>query len=167
MRGAAAALLAFLLAACQPAPDPAPPPRVPDFTLDSNGIQPNFTDLRIDFGRAQAGVIDTVSRLIGAGPEAVITETGCAAGPVTSARWHGGLSLGFSGGDFRGWTLSGGAIPVAGGLRVGLPRASLGSAQFIPTSRGTEFRQGRISGVLTIDGARVRMLWSGLSCLPG
>jgi len=92
MRVAAMALALGLAAGCAP---PAPPPQ--GLRLASDGLRPNGTDLRIDFGRAEAGVIAAVTRVLGATPTAR-QGTGCKA--VT---WPDGLTLIFDAGRFLGW----------------------------------------------------------------
>lgn len=82
-------------------PAAAPPPQ--GLVPDAGGLQPNDSPLRIDFGRAEAGVIAAVSRLKGTGPETRRTVPGC--GDV--AVWADGLTLIFAGGDFRGWARNG------------------------------------------------------------
>lgn len=164
-RAGAALIAALALAGCMPAaplPSEAPPAR--GFSLDGGGVQPAGTPLRIDFGRAQAGVIDAVTRLAGVPPEAVIVQPECGAGPVTAAEWANGVTLNFLDGDFLGWTVSEPGVPVAGGLAVGQPRAALTAAQVQDTTLGLEFRQGDIFGILDEGGTEVRMLWSGLTC---
>lgn len=68
---------------------------------DALGLQPNGTTLRIDFGRAEAGVIPAVSRLLGEGPAFRGAVPGCA---LTAAGWDDGLTLWFDRGSFVGWT---------------------------------------------------------------
>ena len=89
----------------------------PPLTPDAAGLQPAGTDLRIDFGRAQAGVIETVSRLLGDDPSDIGTIGECGAGPVTAAYWDDGLTLNFLDGDFRGWALTRRALPPRAGWR--------------------------------------------------
>jgi hypothetical protein len=88
--------VALLLSACAAAPvSPPPPAHVPD----GEGIALVGSPLRIDFGRAQDGVVSAVIRLEGRGPAA--TE-GCPGG-VTAVRWSSGLSLHFREEAFLGW----------------------------------------------------------------
>jgi hypothetical protein len=91
-----AVALALALAACAPTAEVAPPPA---FTPDSEGIALVGMPQRIDFGRAQEGVIAAVTRLQGRGPSAT---TACPSG-AAAVRWPGGLSLHFSDGAFLGW----------------------------------------------------------------
>ncbi len=67
------------------------------------GLQPGGTTLRIDFGRAEEGVIAPVSRLLGAQPVARGPVTGCGRA-VTRAAWPDGLTLYFQDGDLAGWS---------------------------------------------------------------
>lgn len=81
-------------------PDRAPTgPTVP-IRLDSGGIEPLGTGLRIDFGRAQPGVIATMTRLQGDTPTMITT---CASANVSAAEWDDGLRLVFRNGAFVGW----------------------------------------------------------------
>jgi hypothetical protein len=66
-------------------------------------LQPEGTPLRIDFGRAEAGVIPAVSRLLGDAPAFRGPVPGCS---LTVARWSDGLTLWFDRGTFVGWTAS-------------------------------------------------------------
>jgi hypothetical protein len=92
----AAIALAVAVGACAPTPEAAPPPA---FAPDADGIALIGTPQRIDFGRAQEGVIAAVTRLEGRGPAAT---TACLSG-VTAVRWPSGLSLHFADGAFLGW----------------------------------------------------------------
>ena len=146
-----------LLAGCTPSGDPAPEA----FTLDPNGIQPAGTDLRIDFGRAQTGVIETVSRLQGGSPAEVTTNAQCGAGEVTAARWSDGLTLNFLAGSFYGWVLDQNGIVTSAGLEVG---QSFERPRFEETSLGLEFEQGGIFGLMDEQGEDIALLWSGVTC---
>jgi len=68
---------------------------------DAGGLQPNGTPLRIDFGRAESGVIPAVSRLLGQDPAFRGPVAGCA---LTAVRWDAGLTLWFDRDAFVGWT---------------------------------------------------------------
>jgi hypothetical protein len=68
---------------------------------DANGLQPNGTPLRIDFGRAEAGVIPAVSRLLGRDPVSRGPVVGCS---LSAVRWDTGLTLWFDSEAFVGWT---------------------------------------------------------------
>lgn len=155
-----AILAALALAGCIGAPEP----DIPPFTLDGNGLEPSLSGLRIDFGRAQAGVIDTVTRLMGTGPAEVVTQAECGAGPVTAARWEDGLVLNFLGGDFRGWVSTDPDLPVAGGFRPGQLRLEMPPVSFQVTSLGNEFVRGEIAGLLDETDTQVTILWSGVTC---
>lgn len=96
------ATLLLLTAACSPA-GPARDP-AQGLVPDPGGLQPNGTPLRIDFGRAEEGVIPAVSRLLGDDPDLRGAVPGCS---LTTARWSEGLTLWFDGGAFVGWTSSG------------------------------------------------------------
>ena len=111
MRLAAALALALLLAACAApeAPRQAPPAlQARGLTPDANGLQPAGTPLRIDFGRAQEGVVAAVSRLLGAEPARATRTPGCTAADAEIA-WPSGLVLAFRAGTFVGWRDGAGA----------------------------------------------------------
>jgi hypothetical protein len=152
---------ALLVAACVSVPRE---PEPPILTLDAQGIRPTVSQLRIDFGRAQAGVIDTVSRLLDEGPETITTTPECGAGPITAAAWGDGLTLNFMDGSFVGWTSSDPELPVAGGFRAGQPRLEMPQVSFQVTSLGNEFSRSDIFGILTEDDTRIRLLWAGTTC---
>lgn len=108
--GPAAALLALVATACTAPPTqnaaairPADGPlRGAGVTPDANGLQPNGTSLRIDFGRAQEGVVAAVSRLKGQAPVSAGVPAGCATADAEVA-WRDGLVLAFRRGTFVGW----------------------------------------------------------------
>ena len=109
MKGRAAALAAapLLLAACVGAGGGDPTgsrPAVPDgpvfpVAFDEGGIDVVGSGQRIDFGRAQAGVIQTMTRLEGETPE----TAPCDAPGLGAAFWRGGALLVFRDGTFVGW----------------------------------------------------------------
>ena len=115
MRPAAPAFaLALLVAACVPgsgarAPS-GPASAARGLMPDAEGLQPAGTTLRIDFGRAQDGVIAAVSRLLGEEPARVTRTPGCRAAD-TEIAWPSGLVLAFRAGSFVGWRASSGASP--------------------------------------------------------
>lgn len=153
--------IALALAGCVTTPrEPAPPV----FTLDGQGIAPTISGLRIDFGRAQIGVIETVSRLLDARPVQIATNTECGAGPVTSATWEDGLTLNFQEGDFRGWVTRDPDLPVAGGFFAGQSRLDMPQVSFQVTSLGSEFNRGDVFGILTQDDAEIALLYAGVTC---
>lgn len=107
--GAAAVLLALVATACAAPPGdraaaapPDGPLRGAGLTPDPGGLQPNGTSLRIDFGRAQEGVVAAVSRLKGQAPASSGGRPGCAAAD-TEVAWRDGLALAFRAGTFVGW----------------------------------------------------------------
>jgi hypothetical protein len=105
IRTAAGAAALALLAACAPSSGPDRTPGV-GLVPDTLGLQPNGSTLRIDFGRAEPGVIPAVSRLLGEAPAFRGNVPGCA---LTAARWDEGLTLWFDRGSFVGWTEATGA----------------------------------------------------------
>lgn len=101
----ASPLVVLALAGCVgavPEPEVSGGPVVP-ILLDGGGIEPMGTGLRIDYGRDGPGVIDTVSRLQGAGPARQLTSAECGAPGITAAQWSDGLILVFRNGAFAGW----------------------------------------------------------------
>jgi hypothetical protein len=158
---AALLLCATALAGCVTTPEESD---LPPFTLDGEGIDPTITRLRIDFGRAQVGVIETVSRLLGSRPAEVTTIAECGGGPMTVARWEGGLSLNFVDEDFRGWVNADPRLPVAGGFSPGMPRVEMPTVSFQVTSLGNEFNVGPVSGLLDPGETEIQTMWSGATC---
>jgi hypothetical protein len=161
LRALAVLCAAALLAACVTTPRE---PEPPVLSLDAQGIRPTVSQLRIDFGRAQAGVIDTVSRLLDEGPNAITTTPECGAGPVTAASWEDGLTLNFQNGQFTGWVNSDPDLAVAGGFRAGMPRLAMPQVSFQVTTLGTEFSRSDVFGILTEDDEAIRLLWAGTTC---
>lgn len=91
--------LAVLLGGCVGTQGPLPNGPIVPFLLDLNGIEAVGTGQRIDFGRAEAGVIQTMTRLQGAAP----TTLACVNPGVTTVLWDDGVSLSFLDGSFAGW----------------------------------------------------------------
>lgn len=139
-------------------------PDIPPVTLDGAGIQPTISGLRIDFGRAQVGVIDTMARLLGTQPAEVTLQPGCGAGPITAARWEDGLTLNFSEGSFVGWVNTDPTLPVAGGFRAGQPRLEMPQVSFQVTTLGNEFQRGDVFGILDQTETQIAFLWAGTTC---
>jgi hypothetical protein len=133
-------------------------------TLDAQGIQPTVSQLRIDFGRAQAGVVDTVTRLLGEGPAEVVTNPDCGVSPITSAAWEDGLTLNFQDGSFVGWVNTDPDLAVAGGFRAGMPRLEMPPVSFQVTTLGTEFARSDIGGILSENDENILLLWAGVTC---
>jgi hypothetical protein len=152
---------ALLLAGCVTTPEE---PELPPFTLTGGGIDPTISRLSIDFGRAQIGVIDTVTRLLQAGPVEVTTVAECGAGPMTIARWDNGLSLNFIQEDFRGWVSSAPELPIDGGFTPGQARVDMPQVSFQVTSLGNEFNIGPVSGLLNEADTEILLMWSGATC---
>jgi hypothetical protein len=76
------------------------------YALDKNGVQLVGQPERIDFGRAEASAIESMSKLEGGPPSA----TGRCALGLRFADWPSGVSLLFENGAFVGWKRD----PVAG-----------------------------------------------------
>ncbi len=85
--------------------------------LDSGGIEPLGTGLRIDFGRHQPGVIETVSRLQGEPPSSLID---CSVPGVAAALWDDGLALVFRNNAFAGWRDGDAIRSATGSLSAGV-----------------------------------------------
>ncbi|MFV1874685.1 hypothetical protein [Nioella sp.] len=154
-----ALLLVAALAACTPLPLPSSAPEGNGVTPDSTGLQPGGTDLRIDFGRAQEGVIETVSRLLGSDPTDITTSPDC--GDVTAAYWRSGLTLNFVEGDFRGWVLTEPGLSAAGGLSVGDTPPPVTMAT---TTLGREFEIDGVWALVEETGPEITTIWSGRTC---
>lgn len=97
--------LPFVLAGCVAAPPAQVPAPTVEFRLDSQGIsvlEPDRlgTAQRIDFGRAQLGVAETMTRMRGQAPE--IAQ--CTDPTMTVLAWDDGLDLVFVNGAFVGWS---------------------------------------------------------------
>jgi len=86
---------------------PTGPPAV-GLTPDAGGLQPNGTELRIDFRRARAGVIAAVSKLKGEGPTGRMLREPC----EEIVTWRDGLRLIFVDGGFVGWATDTGSAAV-------------------------------------------------------
>jgi len=156
-----ALFLAAALTACTPLPPPTSTPSGGGVTPDSAGLQPGGTDLRIDFGRAQEGVIETVSRLVGSQPADVTLIEECGAGSVTAAYWQNGLTANFLDGDFVGWAVSEPGLPVAGNLSVGMTPPPV---QMVETTLGREFESNGVWALVADGSPDITVLWSGITC---
>lgn len=160
------AALAAALAACTPAATTTTAP-ARGIVLDGGGLHPAGSELRIDFGRAEAGTVAAVARLAGARPVATTISTDCGAGPVRAVRFGNGLELNFQRGAFRGWVASAarGAPATAAGIAPGTPRAAVEALPGVTvrqTSLGAEFETGGVFGLF--DEAEVGLLWAGVTC---
>ncbi len=69
-----------------------------EFRLDERGISVLSTGQRIDFGRAQIGVAETMTRIRGSAPEALT----CTGAGITALAWND-VDLVFVNGAFSGW----------------------------------------------------------------
>ncbi len=164
MKAAISAIALLSIAGCMSAPGVSVKPET-SVELAQDGVRPAESDLRIDFGRAQAGTIAAVTKLQNNAPVSVQTNTECGAGPVTTARWANGLSLNFMDGAFLGWVAQ---APYSGtstveGLTVGAEMAAF-SAQPQQTSLGQEFRVDGIWALVSDGDTKVDTMWAGLTC---
>ena len=161
LRALASVCAIVVVSACVTTPsEPAPPV----LRLDAQGIQHTASQTRLDFGRAQDGVIDSISRVLDERPTSVTTNAECGAGPVTAAAWSDGLTLNFQDDSFVGWVNSDPDLDVAGGFRAGQPQVQMPQVSFQVTTLGSEFSRSDISGILTEDDERIRLLWAGTTC---
>ncbi|MBV0913488.1 hypothetical protein [Anianabacter salinae] len=157
--------LALLLAGCGALPGGAPvQPETTGLFLAPGYLQPKSSPLRIDFDRAEEGVVPAVSRLLKSEPVSRTVQPDCGAGPVTALRWDG-LTLNFLGPSLKGWVADTPRFETLEGLRVGFDRAeaeALGATGFRQTSLGTEFESGGVFGL--IEDGKITTLWSGVTC---
>ncbi len=94
----------LLLGACiGGAPVPVADGPVFPVAFDARGVDVVGSGQRIDFGRAQAGVIETMTRLQGDAP----TILPCDQSNRAVARWRDGPLLVFRNGSFVGWSNEG------------------------------------------------------------
>lgn len=121
--------------------------------------------LRIDFGRTQESTIPAVTRLLGAKPTFVRTNSECGAGPLDIATWEAGLTLLFQNGDFRGWLADSTTVPTTNGLRVGqgVDTVISSGGGVRPSTLGDEFVLDGIFGLLS-EKNRITQLWAGTTC---
>jgi hypothetical protein len=146
------------------------PETVPlDLRLASDGLRVPSTDQRIDFGRAEAGVVAAVAKLLNAQPTSSATNGECGAGPIKTVSFAKGIDLLFQDGDFRGWGARAPIFITTTGYTPGMTRAQLetaGVTGFQQTTIGTEFEVSGVFGLLELptQTARVDLLWAGVSC---
>ena len=139
----------------------------PAIKLSEDGLGLTESELRIDFGRAQAGVISAVSALQGAAPRSTSTNTECGAGTVFAATWDNGLTLNFLGGKFLGWVVQSPfeATYPAGSVALGTAANALGSAVTPQqTSLGQEFIASGLWHLIDDERAQVTTIRAGLTC---
>lgn len=159
---------ALVLCACTDAM-PIPNAGPLDLKLASDGLRVPSTDERIDFGRAEAGVVAAVAKLLNAEPVSSATNAECGAGPVKTVSFAKGIDLLFQNGDFRGWGATSPIFVTTTGYAPGMTRAQLetaGVTGFQQTTIGTEFEVSGVFGLLELPSqtARVDLLWAGVSC---
>lgn len=101
IRPALAALTLMALAACQPDLPPQDLTEAPrqGYTPDQGGIAIDGTDLRIDFGRDEIGVIVAMTDLIGRAPDQQFDLNNCG----TLFRWNSQIDMRFADGVFKAW----------------------------------------------------------------
>lgn len=93
------------------------------YRLDADGINVVGSGQRIDFGRAQDGVAQTMTRLRGTAPEPLV----CRDPGMTALVWPDGVDLVFVDGAFVGWWTNDISRTDSGDTRVG-PACSLADA---------------------------------------
>ena len=156
------------LAACRP--DPMLPDDIPFlFNVAPDGIHLSDSDLRIDFGRAEQGVVAAMTKLMFEPPESSVLNAECGAGPIKTVTWKEGLSLLFQNGAFRGWSVNRAVFITTNGYSTGMTRRMLrdrGLSDFQQTTLGSEFEVGGIYGLIEETGpnAPVTVMWAGVSC---
>ncbi|MFV0360018.1 hypothetical protein [Tropicimonas sp.] len=145
-----------VLSACAPSGKSAGPSG--DLILKPDGLGVAGTGLEIGFGRAQAGAVQAVTRVLGEPPGGSGSLPACSGGSLATVNWAGGFSLAFRNGDLRGWHSGAGRVATASGLRVGGSYPGVGPAD-------GSFDSGGVRGRLGDDG-RIAALWAGDIC-PG
>lgn len=90
--------------------------------FDSRGIEAVGTGQRIDFGRDQAGVVETMTRLQGRAPVALPCDHSANA----AFRWRDGPLLVFRNGAFAGWSIPDPAQSADGSTQFGQTCIPLG-----------------------------------------
>jgi hypothetical protein len=154
-----------LLGACVAVAEP--PSEAISLRADGGGLQPVGTPLRIDFGRAEAGAVAAVTRLLAAAPSSREAVAGCG-GSTTVVRWANGFSMTFRDDAFIGWSAAkarGTPMRTVEGLAPGQPRSAATGATFEETAQGTRLRMGDIRGSLAGD--EIDLLWAGTACMTG
>ncbi|WP_139838557.1 hypothetical protein [Pseudoruegeria aquimaris] len=138
--------MALLLAACNTGPAPQAPASVANaaagLALAPDHLQPIGSALRIDFGRAEAGTVAAVSRLVGAQPRARIP---CSNGAGAAQRWANGLTLYFLREGLHGWRLEPGrgtSLATVDGYAPGQP---------VPAATGPYVFEADASGLTAIN----------------
>ncbi len=153
------------LAACGAEPQRAEPQ--PSIRPGPDGIRINNSNLRIDFGRAQPGVIAAVSRLRESEPEISVNPE-CGAGVLTLARYAEGLTLLFQNNDFVGWTNASSSIYATNKFGPGATRAAVETTgvRIRETSLGYEFELEGVFGLIEEPGpvGQVTLMWAGTTC---
>ncbi|MCT8158605.1 hypothetical protein [Pseudoruegeria sp. SHC-113] len=110
--------------------------------LAPDHLQPIGSPLRIDFGRAEAGTVAAISRLVGAQPQARIP---CSNGAGAAQRWANGLTLYFLREGLHGWRLEAGrgaSVATVEGFAPGQP---------VPAATGPYVFEGDASGLTAIS----------------
>ncbi len=136
-------------------------PEVTGLFLAPGYLQPKTSSLRVDFDRAEEGVVPTISALLKEQPTSRMIQTECGAGTVTAVRWTG-LTLNFIGPSLEGWVADTPRFETLTGLRVGFDQSVLDGARFTETSLGTEFEADGILGL--IEDNEIALMWSGVTC---
>lgn len=162
-------IVALTLTSCDASPD-ATPTSAFDLRLGPGGLVVPAHGQAIDFGRAEAGAVAAVTKLLGSGPTERTVNGECGAGPSVVVTWASGLSLLFRNNALRGWSADGDRFRTVNGFSPGQTRAELeaaGISGFRQTTLGTEATLSR--GIFALlDGAgpdaKVRLLWAGTSC---
>lgn len=164
-RGSVLAAVLALAGCVAAGPEPARGPAPQGLFLDGAGIQPAGSPLRVDFGRAEAGTVSAVTKLLGAPPAEVLADAACAGGPMTAVRWSNGLSLSFRRGTFVGWHAAEGRGRPAGtaaGLVPGAPPPEGAAPRQTPAGQGVDLGGG-VFGLTGGDGT-LAVIAAGETC---
>lgn len=155
------------------APSQPPVPVEVKLALDGEGLRSfavsNGYSRLIGFGTRQDEAIRLLEAVMGMPASERGENIDCAARYAT---WPNGLTAWFARSEFAGWSVDSVAstVTTAGSLKVGSTREQLESAydaRIAPSTLGTQFSAGGISGLLDSPdaGARITDLWAGTTCI--
>lgn len=160
---------ALLLAGCQMT-RPLLADDIPyDIELSADGLNVPGVGQQISFGRAEAGTIAAVTKLLSTPPQSRATNDECGIGSVTTVSWMEGLNLLFQNGNFQGWSSDAQIFIATNGFSAGMTRTQIrdaGVTEFDITTLGTEFEFHGMFGLIKEAGpaAPVDLIWAGVSC---
>ena len=123
MRLWGAALLSTMIATgCAPN---APEPSALGMVLAPDGVRPVGSPLEVGFGRAEAGAVAAVGKLLGEPPGARSQVGDCG----MAVDWRAGFRMIFVGGAFAGWTAEPGRFDTGGRTFRTLPNGRIGAGE--------------------------------------